>query len=178
MRLRPGPAALLLAIVLSSALSCDRLPGRAPRKSQPATVTQTIGRTKVTVTYNRPSARGRALFGSLVPFGQPWDPGADEATTIAVSRDVRFGGRPLPEGRYSVWVVPQPAEWTFILSTAADVPHTPYPEGRDALRLQLRPTRGPYMEALGFYFPVADSTHALLALHWGETIVEVPISTR
>jgi hypothetical protein len=172
-------AALIVVLGLDTFVSaCDKLPGRTPRRSQPAMVMQKIGATEVTVRYNRPSARGRALFGALVPFGQVWNPGADEATTIEFSRDVLFGGTPLPAGKYSIWITPRPEEWTFILSKAADVFHTPYPEGQDALRLGVRPKRGPHMETLAFYFPSADSATTVLALHWGETVIEIPIAVR
>lgn len=168
-----------LAVTLASLLSCDtELFRRTPRKSQPASVMQMIGPNKVSVTYNRPTARGRTLFGGIVRYGDTWNPGADEATAIEFSRDVLFGGQPLAAGKYSVWVTPNspPAEWTFILSKAANVPHTPYPEGRDALRLQLRPASAPHVEALAIYFPAVDSASAVLRLHWGETMVEIPIA--
>jgi hypothetical protein len=169
-------AAAAAALAVPPAASCERFRPGGPRKSQPALVMQQMGDTKLTVTYNRPVARGRVLFGGIVPFGRAWDPGADEATTLAVSRDVRFGGQPLSAGTYSVWAIPDSTTWTLILSTASRVPHTPYPEGRDALRVVVAPARAPHMEALAFYFPVADSAHALLALHWGETRVEVPVA--
>ena len=71
--------------------SCGDLFRRQPRKSQPALVEQRMGRTEITVRYNRPVARGRTLFGGIVKYGEVWDRGADEATTIQVSGDVLFG---------------------------------------------------------------------------------------
>ncbi len=171
-------AACVVGLAALSAAACDRFRPGGPRMSQPALVVQQMGDTKLTVTYNRPVARGRTLFGGIVPFGRVWDPGADEATTLAVSRDVLFGGKPLPAGTYSVWAIPDSITWTVILSRASRVPHTPYPEGQDALRLAVAPARAPHMEALAFYFPVADSAHAVLALHWGETLVELPVTRR
>src|SRR5881628_1855945 len=98
-------------------------------KSQHATVTQTLGTTQVTIVYNRPSARGRTLFGrgGVVPWGKVWCPGADTATTIALSRDMVVGGQPLAAGKYSIWAIPGPDEWTLIFNRAADVFHIPYP---------------------------------------------------
>jgi len=72
------------------------------KKSQHGTVSQTIAATAVTITYNRPTARGRALFGALVPYGKEWHPGADEATTITVSKDILVAGKRLPAGKYSI----------------------------------------------------------------------------
>ena len=147
------------------------------RWSQHATVMQAIGATEVTIVYNRPRARGRKLFGELVPWGKVWCPGADEATTIAITKDVLVAGQRLAAGKYSIWAVPGPAEWTLIFSTAADVFHIPYPgPAQDALRITVNPQAGPFMEALAFYFPAADAERALLNLHWGETVVQVTLA--
>jgi hypothetical protein len=170
--------ATLVACAVMLGAACGDVFRRAPRLSQPALVEQTMGRTRITVRYNRPVARGRQLFGGIVKFGEAWDPGADEATTIDVDRDVTFGGRLLRKGRYSVWAIPRPDEWTLILSSASNVPHVPYPEGHDALRIPVRVEQAPHMESLGFYFPLADSAQALLALHWGTTRITVPIAAR
>ncbi len=137
-----------------------------------------MGRLIVTIDYNRPVARGRRLFGGIVPLGEPWNPGADAASTIRFSRDVELEGRLLPQGTYSVWLVPGVEQWTFVLSRAADVFHIPYPEGKDALRVSLSSRKGPHMETLGFYFPVVDADSALLVLHWGETILPIRLKAR
>jgi hypothetical protein len=150
-------------------------PATTLRISQPAVVSQQVGSTSITVRFNRPTARGRALFGALVPYGPVWHPGADEASTIQTTRAVTFGGRPLPAGTYSIWTIPTPAEWTVILSAAHNVFHQPYPEGRDVLRIQVPSRRGAHMESMAFYFPFADRTNTALVLHWGETLIEIPI---
>lgn len=169
---------LLLCTLALGADGCRLFRRPEPRKSQPALVMQRMGRTVVTIRYNRPSARGRPLFGALVPYGVVWCPGADEATTIALSRDVTFAGQPLGRGVYSVWAIPGPTDWTLILSHAAHVFHTPYPAGRDALRVHITPAMGTFYETLAFEFPEADADHATLDLHWGTTIVEIPIGVR
>lgn len=168
-------AASVVAVVAAGGLAYQHFRAREPRKSQPASVTQIIGVTRLEIRYNRPSARERALFGGIVPYGQVWDPGADEATTFATSGPVTLGGQPLPEGTYSVWAIPDSSEWTVILSKASHVFHIPYPEGRDALRFRVKPAVGPYVETLLFSFPQADATHALLVLQWGTTTIEIPV---
>jgi hypothetical protein len=134
---------------------CGGLPDGSDRASQPAEVLQRMGGTEIAVVYNRPSARGRELFGGLVPYDSIWNPGADEATRIELSEDVLIAGEPLPTGKYSIWAIPRPDEWTVIFSRAHDVYHEPYPEGHDALRLQVRPLTGSYMETLAFQFSTA-----------------------
>jgi Protein of unknown function (DUF2911) len=146
-------------------------------KSQAAAVSQRVANTEVTLTYSRPVARGRALFGALVPYDQVWNPGADQATAFAVTRDVQVNDRQLRAGKYSLWVIPRLDIWTVIFSGAADVYHTPYPgEAHDVMRVDARPERGPHMEALTFYFPTVEGKDAVLRLHWGE--VMVPLSIR
>ncbi len=157
----------------------------APRQgipfSQPGSVSQRVGYTDISITYNRPVARGRTLFGdrgAVVRWGSVWHPGADSATTITFSRDVLIEGRPLAAGSYTLWTVPRPDSWTVILSRAVHVFHIPYPgEAQDALRVEVKPERGEHMETLAYYFPVVAPDSAILRLHWGETVVPVHIRT-
>lgn len=168
----------LLAIVGSYGLAPSCRPAPEIPKSQHARVEQHVGRVVVTIEYNRPVARGRRLFGGIVPFGEPWNPGADAASTIDFSGDVAMEGRLVPAGTYSIWVIPGVEKWTFILSRAASVFHVPYPEGKDQLRLSLESRTGPYMETLGFYFPMVDADSALMQLHWGETVLPIHLRAR
>lgn len=169
---------LLIAVGLTVAGCRADADGQNIPLSQHATVSQMIGRTRITIEYNRPVARGRKLFGpdGVVPYGKPWDPGADQATAVEFSTDVRVAGQRLAVGKYSLWAIPGPEEWTIIFSRAADVFHTPYPgPERDALRVEVTPQRGDHMETLAFYFPVVEGREAVLRLHWGETIVPITI---
>jgi hypothetical protein len=146
-------------------------------KSQPAVVSQTIANTDITIKYSRPVARGRALFGALVPYDQVWHPGANDASHITVTRDVQIQGKPLVAGKYGIWAIPRTDTWTVIFSKAADVWHQPYPgEDKDALRVDSKSERGAHMETLSYYFPVVDGKDAVLRIHWGEVIVPLAIS--
>jgi Protein of unknown function (DUF2911) len=148
------------------------------KPSQHGTVSQRIADTTITVEYNRPVARGRELFGKLVPYGRVWCPGADDCTTIEVSTKVTLEGQELPAGKYSVWAEPGPEKWIVIFNKQASVFHTRYPAGQDALRLEVTPRTGSHMETLAFYFPAVDGHKGELALHWGTVVVplkfEVP----
>lgn len=165
---------LLGAAVLAGFL----IPAEAQRPSQHGSVSQRIANTEITIEYNRPVARGRTLFGGLVPYGSIWHPGADEASYITLSTDVTVNGQPLAAGTYSLWTEPNPGRWTFIFSRAHPVYHTPYPEGQDTLRIEVTPRTGQHMETMAFYFPIVEGKQAELALHWGVVIVplvlEVP----
>jgi hypothetical protein len=162
----------VLLLSLSTAHVSD---GQTPRRSQRAAVMQMIGATRIEITYSRPVARGRTLFGALVPWGRVWNPGADSATAIILSAPVRINGSPLPAGSYSVWAIPGETEWTVIFSRAYPVWHVPYRGGQDALRVTATSERAAHMETLVFYFPVVDGLTATLNLHWGEVVVPLKL---
>ena len=146
-------------------------------KSQAAAVGQRVATTEITVTYSRPVARGRPLFGALVPYGQVWTPGADQATAVTFTRDVQINSHPLAKGSYSIWTIPRPDSWTVIFNKTAKAYHDHYPgDAVDALRLDVRPEPGPHVETLTFSFPVVEGKDAVLRLEWGE--VRVPLSIR
>jgi hypothetical protein len=162
---------MLATAAIASALSLQPARPRGPRPSQHGSVSQQIADTKVTIEYNRPVARGRALFGALVPWGRVWCPGADECTSISLSTDVKIENQALAAGTYSLWAEPQSERWTIIFNRAHPVFHTRYPPDQDALRVRVTPREGSHMETLTFYFPVVDGKHAELVLHWGSVVV-------
>lgn len=168
--------AVVAALIGLGATSCR---AQGYPASQRARVDQTVAFTDISVVYGRPVARGRTLFGdsALVKWDVIWHPGADSATRVTFSHDVKLEGRDVKAGEYSVWLIPHAnTPWTFILSRAAHVFHIPYPgEGSDALRVDVMPERGAHMETLAYYFPVVLRDEAVMRIHWGETIVPVRI---
>ncbi len=163
------------AWVVLSLTACGAGGRQQPKPSQSGTVSQDVADTHIALVYDRPVARGRTLFGGIVPWDAVWMPGANWATTIELSRDVRIEGQPLGAGRYSLWTIPGPTEWVVIFSRRARAFHTRYPAGEDALRVRVKPTAGSHMETLAFYFPVVGPDSAILALHWGTTVVPIAI---
>lgn len=71
----------------------------------------------VEIFYNRPSVRGRTIFGELVPYGQVWRTGANEATTFKTATDLEIDGKTLPAGTYTIWTIPGRDEWEFIFNS-------------------------------------------------------------
>jgi hypothetical protein len=136
---------------------------------------QTLGTTRIEVRYSRPSARGRELFGALVPWGREWTPGADTATNVTFTNDVRVNGQRLAAGTYTIWTLPERERWTIIFSSAHPVWHLPYPRGRDVLRIESTPREGAHVELLTFSFPVVDGLTGELVMHWGTMIVPITI---
>jgi Protein of unknown function (DUF2911) len=162
-----------VAIVLTPRLA----PAQGYPFSQRGSVTQNVALTEFRVEYGRPVARGRALFGTLVPWDAVWHPGADSATVLRVDRDVLLDDERLPAGEYSLWLIPRAqGTWTLILSRQARVFHTPYPGAEhDALRLEVAPQVATHMESFAIYFPQVLRDEAELRLHWGTTFVAVRV---
>ena len=80
------------------------------------TVELSQGDTKVSVFYCRPSKKGRVIFGDLLPYGEVWRTGANEATTLETNKDIQFGGETLKAGKYTLWTIPGEEEWTVIIN--------------------------------------------------------------
>src|SRR5258705_13599147 len=99
----------LLLLARAAPLAAQDIP-----LTQHATVSQRVGATATTIAYNRPVARGRKLFGDLVPWGEIWHPGANDATSITFSKNVLIEGQPLAKGSYTIWAIPDSTKWTVI----------------------------------------------------------------
>jgi len=165
--------AFIFTLACSAPLAAQEIPA-----SQHATISQHVGNTVIVIDYNRPVARGRKLFGDLVPWGEVWHPGANDATTISFSKNVLIEGKPLAAGDYTLWAIPDSTRWTMIFSKALHVWHRPYPgAAHDVLRVQITPEKGDHMEVLAYYFPVVGPDSATLRFHWGNLIVPIKIRT-
>src|SRR6478672_1228667 len=80
---------------------------KTPAPSPKAVLSQVVGLTDVTVEYSRPSAKGRVIFGDLVPFGKLWRTGANANTTVSFSDDVVINGITLKKGKYAIYTTPK-----------------------------------------------------------------------
>jgi len=75
------------------------------------------GDLKINVFYNRPSKKGRVIFGELVPYGRAWRTGANEATTFETNKDLTFGDKILKAGKYSLFTIPEEQKWTILFNS-------------------------------------------------------------
>lgn len=148
------------------------------RVSPNAAVSQTIGTTEVRITYGRPFVNERTIFSEdgLVPYGEVWRTGANEATTISFSSDVTVQGEPLSSGTYSVYTVPGEETWTIIFNDVANQWGTEYDESEDVLRVEATPETASHREMMMFYFTDVTDTSGTCVLHWDETRVPFEIS--
>lgn len=143
-----------------------------PKASQRATVTQTIGLTEVSITYDRPGVNQREIWGKLVPYDSVWRAGANENTVIAFSSPVRVGGRDFPAGRYGVHMIPTAKAWTVILSNQADAWGSfSYDPKEDAVRVTAAPVAAPFQEALAYTLDAPGTGSVVATLRWEKLAV-------
>lgn len=111
-----------------------------PAASPESALKQKVGFTDIEVAYARPGAKGRKVFGGLVPYGEVWRTGANSATKITFSTAVQVEGRELPAGSYALYTIPGTAEWTVIFNkVTGEWGAYSYKEANDALRVKVRP---------------------------------------
>lgn len=173
------PSTIARVAVCAAALSTLALPARGHaqiRGSELGTVSQTIDGTTMTLAYSRPTARGRDLFGALVPWDVVWTPGANWATTFATDKDVRLGGVDVPAGTYSVWMIPRQGAWTLTLNPEAKLFHFQKPDSADGqIHIAVETRKAPHVEMLTWSFPTVSGDGAVLQMQWGSTAVPVDV---
>ena len=164
-------------ILAAAALAAPALAQfEAPQPSPKATLTQRVGLTDVSISYSRPSVKGRAIWGALVPLDKPWRTGANAATTITFSDAVTVEGQKLAAGTYSIVTIPGKDEWTVIFNNDTKLWwETEYDAGKDALRVKAKPQAVGMVETLHIGFPSVGATKAVLAIEWEKVSVPVTI---
>ena len=168
---------LSLVLLISTSVCAQQLD--LPRGSQMATVSQTVGISKIKIKYSRPSVNNRDIWGSLVPYGMnnlgfgtatesPWRAGANENTIIYFSDDVTIGGKALKAGAYGLHVIVNEndtATWIFSKNHTAWGSFF-YEPSEDALRVDVSTTSIPHVEQLTFNFVDVTANSATAVLDW------------
>jgi hypothetical protein len=174
---RTAALGLTLALAGPAAYAQTTMPAPAkdaPKPSPAATATGKIGATEVRVSYSSPGVKGRKIFGGLEPYGKVWRAGANEATTVEFSKDVKVEGQALPAGKYGFFVIPaEKDKWTVIFNK---VPNQwgafKYDEKQDALRVMVTPRKtAAVTERLAY-----EVTPTGLVLRWEN--VELPVAVK
>jgi len=131
----------------------------------------------IAVNYSSPRAKGRKIFGGLVPYGEVWRAGANEATTFVTDADLMVGGTHVPAGSYTLFVIPDKAKWTLIISKKTGEWGIPYPGAdQDLVRVDMKASKLP---SLVENFTIAfDKTASgcTLRMDWETTRASVDIS--
>src|SRR5271156_1308977 len=111
---------LVSGLMLASCLSAQTPKVDFPAASPACLLKQRVGLTDIEIEYSRPGIKGRTIFGGIVPYGQVWRTGANQATKITFSTPVKLNGQDVPAGSYALFTIPGEDEWTVILSKNAD----------------------------------------------------------
>lgn len=135
---------------------------------------------ELSVFYCQPSKKGRKIFGSLVPYGNVWRTGANEATTFTTSTGLEIDGKTLPAGKYTLWTIPDEKEWTIIWNSKQygwgvdfDSQALREPEA-DALQVKV-PVQNTDTPAEMFSISFEENESLAMAFSWDQTKVSVPI---
>ena len=129
------------------------------------------------VYYSRPAKKDREVFGSLVPFGQVWRTGANEAPEITFYRDVEFGGEKVKAGTYSMFTIPGDSEWTIILNSGLNQWGAySYANSKDVVKVKGRVASPPSnVENFTITWEKQEDASAHLIMAWDNTMVRVPM---
>jgi hypothetical protein len=132
----------------------------------------------VSVAYGRPSMRGRRIMGQVVPSGQVWRTGANEATHFRTDSSVLVGGMFVPAGSYTLWTIPGPDVWTLIINKQTGQWGTMYDPAQDLARIPVRAetVSGEPVEQMTMRIEPASVGTATLVITWENTRVLVPIA--
>ena len=103
---------ILLAFLLANFYVTAQV--KTPQASPLAKIDQVVGLTNIQVEYSRPSAKGRIVYGELVPYGKNWRTGANDNTTVTFSQDVTINGKSLAKGKYALFTTPKADSWDII----------------------------------------------------------------
>jgi hypothetical protein len=166
---------ILMMVVVASAQQ-----DKSKRPSPPAQVSCKFSDGKsITVDYSSPRMKGRKIFGGLVPYGQVWRAGANEATTFVSDTNLSVGGKDVPAGSYTIFAIPDPDKWTLIISKKTGEWGVPYPgQENDLARTDMKVSKasGP-VENFTIGFDQQGST-CTLRMEWETTRATVDLNEK
>ncbi len=151
---------------------------RRPSPTGSATFDLGGGRT-IKTNYSSPRMKGRKIYGALVPFGQVWRAGANEATTFVTTSDVVVGGKKVPAGSYTIFTIPGADKWTLIINKKTGEWGIPYKYENDELaRVDMKVSKLPApLENFTIAYDKSGSG-CTLRMDWETTRASVDITTK
>lgn len=172
--------AVCSAVVLSfvvAAIVVRAQQDKSKRPSPPANAKcELAGGKTITIDYSSPRKKGRAIFGDLVPYGQIWRTGANEATTFVTTTDLMVGGTHVPAGNYTIFTIPEKDKWTLVISKTTGELGTAYPgEKADLARVDMKVSSGAETENFTISFDKGAKGCAL-KMAWDTTVASVNVS--
>jgi hypothetical protein len=149
-----------------------------PQASPTTTIKQNFALSTIELSYSRPGIKNRKIFGDLVPYGKVWRTGANNATTLTFGEEVMIGGTKIPAGKYGLLTIPDPSEWTIIISKQTDVTSPDaYKQDQDVVRVKAKTSELPFsVETFTMSFDDVKSNSCNLGMLWDKVYVTLPIS--
>ncbi|HJX29167.1 MAG TPA: DUF2911 domain-containing protein [Thermoanaerobaculia bacterium] len=173
---KPVALALLLSCFALGAAAQTQI--KLPQASPAALVKTAVGTSDVTLNYHRPGVKGRKIWGELVPFGQVWRLGANNATTITFADSVKVEGKDVPAGTYGLFAIPAQDKWTLILNKEAQQWGAySYKQEQDLVRFDVKPQTGPFTEWMVFNITPAGEGKAVVEMAWENVRVPFTVET-
>ena len=169
-------AATLTSIVLAALTWALAPQDKNQRPSPPGTADCSINGKKVTISYSRPSMKGRKIMGGLVPYGQVWRTGANEATTLTTAIDLNIGGAKVLAGTYTLYTLPSEGTWKLIINKQTGQSGTEYNQNQDLARVDM--TRSEIVvpvEQFTISLDQDSNDSADLVLEWEKTRLTVVV---
>ena len=169
---------LLAAIAIAGIAITSSAQVKMPAPSPTQTVKQDFGIGNITLTYSRPSAKGRKIYGDLVPYNKLWRTGANAATRIAFSEPVEINGKKIDTGTYVIYTIPNVDAWEIILNKGLKNWGTDgYKESEDVVRFKVEPIKSKNkIESFTMEFSDVTATNCLLEIKCEKTAVVIPIN--
>lgn len=148
-----------------------------PQPSPLGKVEQVVGLTNIKVEYSRPSAKGRVIFGDLVPFGKVWRTGANKCTVFSTDGPVMIGESKLDAGSYALFTIPSADTWTIIFNKDTSLwGEEDRADSLDVLRVKVPFQKAPgFTETLTMGFEAVKDDRAQLQLRWEGTQVSIDL---
>jgi len=170
-------AAFVVFLVVSSwAQQQDKSKRPSPLGSAEATFAD--GK-KVTIEYSRPSAKGRKIYGGLVPYGEAWRTGANEATSLKTDTDLLIGGTTVPAGSYTLFTLPGQNSWKLIINKQTGQWGTNYDQSQDLARVDMTTSSLPQsVEQFTIGLDKTGADSAKLNLDWEKTRASVDVKEK
>ncbi|MFY0601165.1 MAG: DUF2911 domain-containing protein [Cyclobacteriaceae bacterium] len=164
---------MLSFFVVAFTLVSSAQEDKSKRPSPPAQATASVDGTDVTIDYSQPSLKNRDI-NKLAPVGQIWRTGANEASWVEFSDDVKIDGKVLKKGKYGLFTINNKTEWTIIFNEVwKQWGHYSYDSSKDALRVDVTPkTSDSSVEK----FTIKIEESGDVTLNWGNTVVPFKIS--
>jgi hypothetical protein len=170
------PIVMLALSSLPTIASAQAVP-ELPQPSPKARTEQRVGITDVAIDYSSPGVKGRKIWGGLLPYDKVWRAGANAPTKLTVSRDVKFGGTPVPAGSYSLFMIPGKATWTVLLNKNLTASQEEHDAKDDIARITVKPVALPALrERLRYTFDDTQDDRTFLDLEWERVRIQVPIT--